>query len=121
MGRKFCWCCCQNPLKISWVSGPSGSQNGGGYIRLNQIVSGSGGTANKITLIFNANGGSGTMSNQTVTYGVTTHLKKCTLREPIISLLVGIFIVMLMTNGMVIIQITSKDGIPNLKSSNILL
>ena len=68
----------KNPLKISWVSGPSGSQNGGGYIRLNQIVSGSGGTANKITLIFNANGGSGTMSNQTVTYGVTTHLKKCT-------------------------------------------
>lgn len=34
----------KNPLQLSWVSGPSGSYNGGGYARLDQIVSGSGGS-----------------------------------------------------------------------------
>lgn len=68
----------KNPLKISWVSGPSGSQNGGGYIRLNQIVAGSGGTPNTFTIHYNSNGGSGTMANTVVTYGVSTKLRACT-------------------------------------------
>lgn len=35
----------RNPLQLSWVSGPSGSYNGGGYARLDQISLGSGGTS----------------------------------------------------------------------------
>ncbi len=35
----------RNPLQLSWVSGPSGSYNGGGYVRLDQISLGSGGTS----------------------------------------------------------------------------
>lgn len=58
----------KNPLKLAWVSGPSGSYNGGGFIRLDQIVQGSGGTPINYRITYKANGGSGADQTQTVAY-----------------------------------------------------
>lgn len=67
----------KNPLQLKWHSGPSGSYNGGGYIRLSQIVVGSGGTPNTYTIKYVPNGGQGTMADTVVTYGVTTRIRDC--------------------------------------------
>lgn len=56
-----------NPIGTAYVSGPMGY--GGGYIRPEQIVVGSGGTKIKHYVTFNANGGSGAPSRQTKMYG----------------------------------------------------
>ena len=66
----------RNPIQLAWQSGPNGSYNGGGFIRTSQIAAGSGGTPNTYTIVYNANGGSGSMANTTVTYGVSTKLRK---------------------------------------------
>lgn len=72
----------KNPLQLKWVSGPAGSYNGGGYIRLNQIVEGSGGAANTYTIKFQPNGAQGSMPDQNVTYGVSTRLRDCAFTYP---------------------------------------
>lgn len=58
----------KNPIKLEWVSGPSGSYNGGGFIRTSQIVQGSGGTPINYKITYKSNGGSGNDQTQTVAY-----------------------------------------------------
>lgn len=58
-----------NPIKLKWVSGPSGSVNGGGFIRPEQIVPGSGGTQLSHTVTYNANGGAGAPAPQKKIWG----------------------------------------------------
>lgn len=58
-----------NPIKLKWVSGPSGSVNGGGFIRPEQIVPGSGGTQLSHTVTYDANGGEGAPAPQKKIWG----------------------------------------------------
>ncbi len=58
-----------NPIRLKWVSGPSGSVNGGGFIRPEQIVPGSGGTPLSHTVTYEANGGAGAPEPQTKVWG----------------------------------------------------
>lgn len=63
-----------NPIGTAYVSGPQGY--GGGYIRPEQIVSGSGGLKVKHYVSFNANGGSGAPGKQTKVYGSILRLSE---------------------------------------------
>lgn len=63
-----------NPIGTEYVSGDSSSNYGGGFIRPEQIVAGSGGTIYYWTVAYNANGGSGAPSSQTKTRDVTLKL-----------------------------------------------
>ena len=59
----------RNPIQILWHSGPEPSYSGGGYIRPEMIVPGSGGTPLTHTVYYNANGGTGAPASQTKVYG----------------------------------------------------
>ena len=65
-----------NPIKLKWKSGPSGSYNGGGFIKTSQVVSGSG-TPNNFILRYNPNGGEGHMTDKTCTYGADNKIDRC--------------------------------------------
>ena len=69
-----------NPIQLKWKSGPSGSYNGGGFIKTSQVVSGSG-TPNNFIINYNSNGGSGSMSQSTFTYGQSNKLSTCTFKK----------------------------------------
>lgn len=61
-----------NPIATEWVSGST--KYGGGYIRPQQIVVGSGGLKIKHYVTYNANGGTGAPGKQTKMYGSTLKL-----------------------------------------------
>lgn len=63
-----------NPIGTSYVSGPQGY--GGGYIRPEQIVPGSGGTKIKHYVSYNANGGSNAPSKQSKVHGSVLKLSE---------------------------------------------
>lgn len=65
-----------NPIQLKWKSGPSGSYNGGGFIKTSQVVSGSG-SPNNFIVNYEANGGSGSMPQSTFTYGQSNKLSAC--------------------------------------------